>query len=199
MLKKLALLFSFIALAMVFSISKRKTPNTNENKLAKGWKKYSKKSNIVKTSIVKIEEVKEEKKSKKRSPAAVQKRKFPMRNGRYLDGSDAKSFTNITKPLKFKNKVDPKWQEKLGHSLSKIHTEGTEVLIKKERPVLYVKNGLGEFREQVIINFKLVDGTKTSYRAMVDSSNGRIIYTYDRTKIEHFRSRPTGMTHPLAN
>lgn len=200
MLKKLAILCSFFALGMMINLSLKKSPVSDNKKIAKGWKKYSKiKKDEVVSSIVIKEEVEKEKLVQKRVPASLSKRKRPMRNGRYLDGINAKNFSNMALPLKYKNKVSSNWQEKLGHSLARFHKDGTEILILKERPVLYIKKGVAEYREQVSINFKLPDGGKSSYRAMVDSSNGRILFTYDRTKMEYFRNKPTGMTHPLAN
>jgi hypothetical protein len=199
MLKKLAILCSLCALGMIFNLSFKTMPIHEKSKVAKGWKKYSKVNNKITSSIVIKKDLEKEKLVQKRAPSSISKRKLPMRNGRFLDGINAKSFTDMTISLKYKNKVDPNWQEKLGHGLTQIHKEGTEVLILKERPVLYIKKGVAEYREQVSINFKLADGGKSSYRAMVDSSTGRIIYTYDRTKMEYFRNKPTGMTHPLAN
>ncbi len=199
MLKKIALFFSFIALATVFYYSLDKTKRSESKKIAKGWKKYQKVKDKTVATTIKKEELVKDKLVQKRAPASVRSRILPMRNGRFLDGAKAKDYSNMAVPLKYKNKVSPDWQKRLGHSLARFQDEGTEVLIQKERPILYINKGVAEYREQVSINFKLPNGTKSSYRAMVDSSNGRILYTYDRTKIEYFRNKPTGMTHPLAN
>jgi hypothetical protein len=184
---------------MAYYYSSSPNKQSESKKVAKGWKKYQKLKNKTVASPIKKEELVKEKLVQKRAPASVKPRLLPTRNGRFLDGKNARDYSNMAVPLKYKNKVSPDWQERLGHSLTRFHDEGTEVLIQKERPIIYINQGIGQFREQVSINFKLPDGTKSSYRAMVDSSNGKILYTYDRTKIEYFRNKPTGLTHPLAN
>lgn len=200
MLKKLALFFSFCALAMVFySTSKDPVPFTKEKSIAKGWKKYKVSGSKITSSPVITGDLIKDKLIQSRAPASKPQRSLPMRNGRFLDGEGARDYNDMNLPLTYKNKVSPDWKKKLGHSLTRFQKEGTEVLIQKERPVLFIKQGVAEFREQVSINFKLPDGSKSSYRAMVDSSNGKILFTYDRTKMEYFRNKPTGMTHPLAN
>ena len=198
MLKRFLILFSFFALAVTYYFVRQDKTQHNAD-IQRGWKKYSKKNNKTTFSHGKTIDLEQHKVPVVvRKPASMTRNKSPMRSGRYLEGQNAKKYTSPTEALSFKNLINPKWKDTLGHNLTRFQPEGTEVLIKKERGLIFVKENIGHYREQVLISYKLVDGRKSSYRAMIDSSNGKIIYTYDRTINEDFRRKPAGLSHPLA-
>lgn len=199
MLKRTTLFICFIAFA--FFVYKQKTNSPAQVKT--GWEKFEKTKKSFNAAPAKISDLENHKViAKKRTPASVpsmsMKTKRNMRSGRYLEGRDVKKYTNPTEPLTFKNKVRADWKKKLGHNLVRFQPEGTEVLVKKESSIIYVKNSIAEYREKVLVSYKLPNGKNTSYRAIVNSDDGRVIYKFDRTINEDFRNRPAGLTHPLA-
>lgn len=197
MLKKIALLFSFIAFG--FFIYTRGHQEEKPTQVKTGWEKYQKVKKKVSSTPAKKEDLEKHLLPvTSRKPASKAPSKRPMRSGRYLEGQNSRKFINPTESLKFKNKVDSNWKKNLGHNLTRFQPEGTEVLIKKERGLIFLKKNLGEYREQVLISYKLPNGKKSSYRAMIDSESGKIIYTYDRTINENYRKKPAGLSHPLA-
>ena len=195
MLKKTSFIFCLSALALfLYSRGTRKNnPDTQ-----RGWKKFTKNKTGLKVGKVKKSDLVVHKLPiEKRTPASVKTSRYPKRDGRYLQGKDARTFENPNAPLHFKNRVGANWKENLGNNLTRFHPEGTEVLIKKEKGIIHLYKGIAHYREQVLISYKKIDGSKSSYRAIVDSSNGKIIYTYDRTIIENFRrGASAGLTHP---
>lgn len=191
MLRKILLITSFCSLAIFFYLKETKHKTLGEER---GWEKFTKSSSGVKAEKVKKSDLNDHKlPTSKRAPANVRSNKSSKRDGRYLQGE----LINPSDPLIFKNRVSAYWKKNLGHNLTRFHPEGTEVLIKKEKAIIHLYQGLAQYREQVLISYKSVDGSKSSYRALIDSSNGKIIFTYDRTIVENFRRGASqGLTHP---
>lgn len=201
MLRKIVFLFTLCIFAFgawtIYESSKERAEVAKESK---GWDKFEKKNNKTSFTHAKtldLEAHKVPKATLKRTPAA-QNSFAPMREGRHLEGERSSKFSNPTEALKMQNRVSKDWKQKLGHNLTRFQDEGTEVLIKREKGLIFVNQGYGQYREQVLISYKMADGRRSSYRAMIDSSNGKIIYTFNRQIDENFRRRPTGLSHPLA-
>jgi hypothetical protein len=80
----------------------------------------------------------------------------------------------------FKNEIDPNWEEALGRELLRFQNENTKVLIKKEGSLIQIENEEARYVEKVLITFIFTDKPISSFHAFVDSSNGKVLRTWDR-------------------
>lgn len=115
-------------------------------------------------------------------------------NERQVIGPHANNFLAKKYDLDFKNFVNPKWKEILGEELLRFQDEGTKVLVKAEKALLRVEKSVGLYMEQVLITYLLPSGEQSSFRALVDSSSGRIIRTWDRTIFESPSAKALNLT-----
>ncbi|MBK27093.1 MAG: hypothetical protein CME70_24025 [Halobacteriovorax sp.] len=196
MMKKILILFSFCVFGFVvyYTTHNQNTPTPVQ---ARNTIKVQKKNGKATFSHPKQIDMVEHKiipKESSRAPAS----KLPMRGGRFIEGAGASKYVSPTEELEFINKVNPKWKELLGRKLTRFLPEGTEVIVKKEKSLIYINKGKGQYREQVLVSYKLADGRTSSHRAMVDSSSGKVLFNFNRQQNEYFRGRPGGFTHPLA-
>lgn len=111
---------------------------------------------------------------------------FPLREERILIGDDALKYQDEAINLPMKNTINPEWKDVLGNDLLRFQKEDTKIIIKNELSLIRVKNGEGQFLEQVIITYLQKDGTQNSYHAMVNSETGLVVETWDRTIHEHY-------------
>ncbi|MCO4755004.1 MAG: hypothetical protein KC478_11025 [Bacteriovoracaceae bacterium] len=196
MIKKIFILFSFLAFGFVvyYTTHTEKKPSPVQTRNVIKVKKKEGKTTFSHPKQVDMVEHKIVPRNVTRSPAS----KLPMRGGRFIEGASANKYVSPTEELEFTNKVNPKWKELLGEKLTRFLPEGTEVIVKKEKGLIYINKGKGQYREQVLVSYKLADGRTSSHRAMVDSSTGKVLFNFNRQQNEYFRGRPGGFTHPLA-
>lgn len=125
---------------------------------------------------------------------------FLLRENRVLLG-DLKNnnYQDESTPLEMVNQINPNWKDILGHELLRFQYEDTKVMIKEEFPIIQVINGQGRYVEQVVVTYLSQDGSVDSYRALINSENGAIIETWDRTIHERYKKEKNHLTLPLEN
>jgi len=84
------------------------------------------------------------------------------------------------------NDYNPQWKEKLGRNLLRFLRPNTKTIIKREASALIKDKGHNLMVEHVLVKLKSPEGRHYGYNAYVDSSNGKIIYTWNRTVHEQF-------------
>lgn len=135
-----------------------------------------------------------------RNPASVDKFAGRLiREKRVLTGDVDKKLEDTSFELPMHNAVNPEWKEHLGKSLIILQDPDTKVLVVEETPVIDVHNGKGRYMEEVIITYLKKNGDRSSYRALVDSSSGEVIETWDRTIQEQILKKRGGITLPSHN
>lgn len=117
----------------------------------------------------------------KRDPAAVTP-KAPEE--REISGIEAELFEKESDRFRYLNNINEDWQQQMAERLMRFQDERTKMYLKHEKGILQVQNGTAQYLEQVMVTFAMDDGTHYSYRALVESEEGRIIETWDRTKHE---------------
>lgn len=105
--------------------------------------------------------------------------------GRKIIGVDAKKVIDTEKKdeIKIENEINSEWQELLVKNLSeyKSHPEG-KFKITPVRSVLYMKDSVGVYAEEVIVEYSEPNGAKrSSYKALVDSETGKTIETWSQS------------------
>lgn len=137
---------------------------------------------------------------KERAPAAIKKFEGKLiREKRVLTGDVNKDLEDEDTELQMHNAVNPEWKDNLGKNLIIGQAENTKVLIVEETPVIEVRDGKGRYMEEVIITFLKENGQRSSYRAMVDSSSGEVLDTWDRTIHEQLIKKRGGISPPSDN
>ena len=115
-----------------------------------------------------------------------QKKKQPLgpkRGIRYLRGEEKERYQSQKMPLSFSQAIDKKWKEKLAHSLLRFQSSSIKLIVKNEIDIIHINRGQGHYQQQVLISFLDKNGRSSSYRALIDSSNGEILKTWDRQKV----------------
>ena len=117
----------------------------------------------------------------KRDPASVTPAATVERE---LSGSEAALFEKESDRFRYINNINEDWQQQMAERLMRFQDERTKMYLKHEKGILQVQNGTAQYLEQVLVTFAMDDGTHYSYRALVESEEGRILETWDRTKHE---------------
>lgn len=112
---------------------------------------------------------------------------YKLKENRILIGDDADKYASNFKKLTMINTENPNWKTLLGNDLLRFQREDTKVIIKEELPIIKVMDGKGQYLEQVIITYLLNNGDRNSFRALVDSENGLVLETWDRTIHEKYK------------
>lgn len=135
-----------------------------------------------------------------RAPANIDKFSGRLvREKRVLTGDVDKKLEDSDYDLPMHNAVNPEWKEHLGRSLIILQDPDTKVLVVEETPVIDVHNGKGRYMEEVIITYLKKNGDRSSYRALVDSSSGEVLETWDRTIQEQLFKKRGGIILPSQN
>lgn len=119
------------------------------------------------------------------------KRKVPIRNKRILIGESTEYFENENNNLEMLNEYNPEWKKLLGQNLLNFQEETTKVIVREEFPIIKVEDKKGIYMEQVVITFLAKNGEQSSYRAYVNSENGKVVDTWDRMIVENPLKRRT--------
>jgi len=84
------------------------------------------------------------------------------------------------------NNYNPRWKEELGKNLLRFLRPNTKTIVKRETSALIKHKGQNLMVEHVLVKLKSPEGRHYGYNAYVDSSNGKIIHTWNRTIHEQF-------------
>ena len=95
--------------------------------------------------------------------------------------------------LEYKNEINKDWKYLLGQKVLSDLQDDTQIYIKKVDSVINIEGIKATYMEIVIIKFLDSKGNQTSFRALVDSSNGKVIRRWDRTIIEDFKKSKKGL------
>lgn len=99
------------------------------------------------------------------------------------------------KDLVVRNVVSPKWEDGLRKSLSLQGGNSLKsISVQKNESLIWVQDGGALNVESVTVKLKDFSDRETSFRAMVDSSNGKIIQTWDQPIIDDYhRNEESGI------
>ena len=118
--------------------------------------------------------------SKKKIPLKkINKKDLKVLKERKVVGSNFKKYNLI-------NKVNKDWKKLAKKKLAFTwgHKIGRIIEIKSIKPAIYVKHGIGKNIEHVKISLTDENGKYSGYEAYIDSENGSIIQTWNRTRYE---------------
>jgi hypothetical protein len=196
-MKKSSLFFLSLVVAVIIAYNKRpaapQVMTVSEGK----WKTFEKKSS---EKIVAHPSTDEElaKGNITRKIASVNpvnpQQLLNLREDRILTGDDIDRFKDENIDLPMMNKINPDWKELLGNELLRFQKEDTKIIIKDELKLIKITNGQGQYFEQVVITYFLKNGDQNSFHALVNSENGAVTDTWDRTIHERFRRKPVVLT-----
>lgn len=114
-------------------------------------------------------------KTKDRIPASIKKKTL---YGRRLIGT---KIPKMKTKIKFENEINSKWKTFLGNELMRFQPPETKAFVLHQQGLIRIKNGKGKYIEEVIITFLTPTGKKNSFKAFVDSENGRVLKTWNKT------------------
>ncbi len=168
------------------------------------WKTFVKTSKTVVdshgTTPEEFEVAKISKPKKNRSIASVNPYKgFMVRNNRIVMGELNKNYEDENNELQMSNELNLEWKENMGQELMRFQPKGTKLMVKEEVPVIKIVNGIGRYLEQVTVTYLLKNGSRNSFKALVDSDTGQIVETWDKTIHETIRPKRGGLVLPSIN
>jgi hypothetical protein len=187
----------FIALTIAIFIAYNKPyENPITLKKAEQWKTFEKKSaNKIVTHLTTDKEL--EKGHIERSiasePTEVNKQ-LSLRENRILTGEYVDKYRDSSITLPMINKINPEWKEILGTDLLHQQNEDTKVIVKDELHFIKIKDGQGQYLEQVIITYFMNNGDQNSFHALVDSETGAVLDTWDYSIHERLHRKPQKLT-----
>lgn len=91
--------------------------------------------------------------------------------------------------LNFVNSYNPEWKELLAKELMMFQPKSIEVYFKPQKSVVKIlENNQAIFLEEVAVTFKTNMGPR-SFKALINSENGKIVETWGRTHYDNFSPR----------
>ncbi len=84
------------------------------------------------------------------------------------------------------NEYNPQWKDQLGSNLLRFLRPKTKTIVKRESSALIKHKGKNLMVEHVVVKLKTPEGRHYGYNAYVDSSNGKVLHTWNRTIHEQF-------------
>jgi len=96
--------------------------------------------------------------------------------------------------LEFINEINPDWKETFTQKMLDSLEENPSLTVKKERSFIKIKGKKAQYVEQVRVIIQYENGKENSFRSIIDSENGNIIRSWDKTIHENFVSRPKGFS-----
>jgi hypothetical protein len=121
---------------------------------------------------------------------------FMVRNNRIITGDLNKKYEDENNDLQMANSVNPEWKDIMGNDLMRFQPADTKLMVKEEVPVIKIVNGIGRYLEQVTVTYLQKNGSRSSFKALVDSETGTVVETWDRTIHEHIRPKRGGIILP---
>lgn len=92
------------------------------------------------------------------------------------------------------NDYNPQWKEELGKNLLRFLRPNTKTIVKRQSSALIKYKGRNLMVEEVLVKLKSPEGRHYGYNAYVDSSNGKVIHTWNRTIHEQFAKNTLRLT-----
>ena len=96
-----------------------------------------------------------------------------------------REIASVRSDLKPLNKVTDDWEEKLISKLKQNLPDDTQLEILEKKPTIHKKHKNVLHAHKVKIKLKRADGLESSFTALVSSSSGNILQTWNRTHYEH--------------
>ncbi len=91
--------------------------------------------------------------------------------------------------LDFQNRYDEKWQDLLAKNLLQFQPKETEIFILPIKSIIKIlDDNKAMFMEEVVINVK-TDKGRSSFKALIDSENGKVAETWDNSMIDENSAR----------
>lgn len=119
------------------------------------------------------------------APTTIDTKKLEI-NGKKVVGLIPGHESAETQKIKVANLPSPEWQSKLEEGL---RTQGGDAVkdieIQKVDSFIWTHDGVALNVESVIITVKGFDNRNTTFRALVDSQNGKILNNWDQPIIEY--------------
>jgi len=106
------------------------------------------------------------------------------RGERILIGQNNKRLQDENKPIKILNKYNKEWKNLLSEQILGFLPVGSKTIIKRKDGFVKVINDRGVLLEKAVVSIQLPKGARSSYHALVDSSNGRILHTWNASRAE---------------
>ena len=188
-LKYLLFTSTFLFLAMgiyTFVNDQRDGHNAQKESENNDWKTYSKVS---------------QKQIKSYTTTPEEKKDMKVDDGRDIASISIKNNTEPTptekerswkgvgpRPLsaEIDNDYNPMWKEELGKNLLRFLRPKTKTIIKREGSALIKHKGKNIMVEHVVVKLKSPEGRHYGYSAYVNSSNGKVVTTWNKTIHEQF-------------
>jgi LAS superfamily LD-carboxypeptidase LdcB len=144
-------------------------------------KKSGKKKNKIKKVIVSPQQKEETKKLK------LSRKRVRLNSNTPLTDEDMEN-------LEFINEINPNWKDTFTQKMLDSLEENPSLTVKKERSFIKIIGKKAQYVEQVRVIIQYENGKENSFRSIIDSENGKIIRSWDKTIHENFVSRPKGFS-----
>ncbi len=102
---------------------------------------------------------------------------------RYLSGPDSLKEVDSSK-IKIINKENSRWKDLLSEQQLDGKPIHTKLFIDHQYSVVYSRNGISTLAERVNIIYMMPNGLKSSFSAIVNSENGKVMQTWNFSKGE---------------
>lgn len=116
-----------------------------------------------------------------RGPSSVAPSPYLSRHNRKLMGTINGKYADTDTELEMINVVSSEWKEQMGTDLMRFQSEKTKIMVREDASLIKIENEKGRYVEQVTITFLMEGGITNSFKALVDSSSGRILETWDKS------------------
>lgn len=114
----------------------------------------------------------------------------PVLNGRRVMNLPPGREKEALEAIKINNKVSEHWEEGVEHALKAQGGDAIkDITITKIESLIWTQPGFAINVESVVIGITNLKGERTSFRALVDSENGKIIQTWDQPVIDSINPR----------
>ena len=152
----------------------------------KEWKTFHKKAKRDIASYTSTKKELSDIKVDRRSKPPVDTRIYPIRDGRRLSGPKAFDYTSTEIEISFMNDINNDWEHLAGENLLRFQPKDTKLFIKKGSSLILLKNKKARYAEEVLVTYLMPNGNQYSYNALIDSSNGNVMKTWNRTRHEFY-------------
>ncbi len=102
------------------------------------------------------------------------------------------NFNKDLKDLPITNKINDNWKDitysNINDQLSLSPNANYKLSIKEIKPVVYIKHGIGQYAEHIMVSIQKDNKRSRTYEALVDSETGTVIQTWNKTRPERRES-----------
>ena len=190
-MKKIAFLFSVIFLSLLVwrfgFVDLLKTSHIPDGK----WKVYEKQADQLKKRSPTVEEETflgakpdEAPTQPERLPASIpsQSSDETFENRKIIGNLNRDSLE--LRPL---NEPSEDWEQSLAEEMMKFQSPETKLFIKHDEQIVLASEKLYRYVEEVTVTYQKENGELTSFKAWIDSENGKLLNTWSRTIVHNFR------------